>query len=166
MFMRFVVMFFAAVVAVAGCATSAATPQPATPAPTTAPLAVGSFMSHGISATIDARGAGADVTGALTMSGDGSNAAVDLECSHTTETGLLIIGGLVTESTFADTFPQGHRVAIAFQPGAPVEAVWYIVLPGDAPLESCQAVVDALVAEGDELNEALEPIEGTVELAP
>ena len=104
------------------------------------------------------------MTGTMTMSDSGNNATVDLECSHTTAGGLLMIGGLVTESTFTEYFPKGHRVAIAFEPGSPVNAVWYIVLPGDAPLASCQAVVDALVAEGAELNKALEPITGTVEL--
>lgn len=45
-----------------------------------------------------------------------------------------------------------------------MKGVWYVVLPGDAPLASCQAVIDALVAEGSELKKALEPIGGTVQL--
>ncbi len=168
--MRKLVFILVGVMVVAGCAGAAASTAPSavpiTAAPTAASLAVGEFTSHGVSAKLDARGAGADVTGTMTLSDAGHNADVDLECSHTTETGLLMIGGLVTESTFTEYFPQGHRVAIAFKPGSPVQAVWYIVLPGDAPLASCQAVVDALVAEGPELNKALEPIEGTVQLAP
>jgi hypothetical protein len=169
--MRTTVIFLVGVMIVAGCAGSAATttstaPPASAPASTAAPLAVGEFTSHGVSAKLDARGAGADVTGTMTLSDAGSNASVDLECSHATDSGLLMIGGLVTDSTFTEWFPQGHRVAIAFQPGSPVRAVWYIVLPGDAPLASCQAVVDALVAEGPELNKALEPIEGTVQLTP
>ena len=168
--MRTTVIVFVGVMIVAGCGPAATTTPTATPASaaasTAAPLAVGEFTSHGVSAKLDARGAGADVTGTMTLSDAGHNADVNLECSHATESGLLMIGGLVTESTFTENFPQGHRVAIAFQPGSPVRAVWYIVLPGDAPLASCQAVVDALVKEGPALNTALEPIGGTVQLAP
>lgn len=168
--MRPIGFILVGVMVVAGCAGAAASSAPSAapviPAPTAAPLAVGEFTSHGVSAKLDARGAGADVTGTMTLSDAGQNANVDLECSHTTESGLLVIGGLVNDSTFTEYFPQGHRVAIAFQPGSPVQAVWYTVLPGDAPLASCQAVVDALVGEGSELNKGLEPIEGTVQLAP
>ena len=133
------------------------------PSPTAAtPLAVGEFTSHGVAATIDAKGAGADVTGTMTMSDSGDNATVDLECSRSTESNLLIIGGLVTNSTFTEFFPQGHRVAIGFRRGDPVEGVWYVVFEGDAPLESCPAVIDALLNEPGGLDDALEPIEGTV----
>lgn len=166
--MQAIVSLLLGAIVVAGCgAAGPSTPPSAVPAtaePTAAPLALGEFTSHGVAATIDARGAGGNVTGTMTMSDSGSNATVDLECGHTTESGLLIIGGLVTDSTFTEFFPQGHRVGIAFEPGSPVNAVWYVVLPGDAPLANCQAVVDALVAEGAELNDALEPITGTVEL--
>jgi hypothetical protein len=166
--MRTIVSLLVGVIVLAGCGAAGPSSQPsampATAAPTAAPLARGEFTSHGVAATIDARGAGGDVTGTMTMSDSGNDATVDLECGHTTEGGLLIIGGLVTESTFTEFFPQGHRVGIAFEPGSPVNAVWYVVLPGDAPLPNCQAVVDALVGEGDELSEALEPITGTVEL--
>jgi hypothetical protein len=167
--MRPIVLFLAGVLAVAGCggATASAPPSAAptsAPQPTAAPLAVGEFTSHGVAAKIDARGAGADVTGTMTLSDAGHNATVDLECTHTTTDGLLMIAGLLSDSTFAEYFPKGHRVGIVFQPGSPVKGIWYVVLPGDAPLASCQAVIDALVAEGSELKDGLEPIEGTVEL--
>ena len=167
--MRARAIVLVAVLAVAGCSgPTASTPRSAAPASappaSAAPLAVGEFTSHGVSAKLDARGSGADVTGTMTMSDDGGDATVDLECSQVTESGVLMIGGLVTESTFTEYFPQGHRVGIAFQPGSPVEAVWYVVLPGDAPLATCHEVVDALIAEGTELNDSLEPIQGTVDL--
>jgi hypothetical protein len=145
----------------------APTTAPSTaPSASPAPLAVGEFTSHGVGATIDARGVGDDVTGTMTMSDTGQDASVDLECARTTESGLLVIGGLVTDSTFTEYFPEGHRVGIALEPGAPVKAVWYVVLAGDPPLQKCQEVVDALVAEGANLNESLEPIEGSVEIGP
>ena len=162
--MRVIAIFFVGVVALAGCTQAASKPPSQAPAPTAAPLAVGQFTSHGVAATLDARGSGTNVSGTMTMADSGQNATVDLECSHRTESGILMIGGLVTASTFTEWFPKGHRVAIVFQPGSPVKAIWYVVLPGDAPLASCQAVVDALLAEGD-LNEGLEPIQGTVELS-
>ena len=162
--MRVIVILFVGVVAFAGCTQAASTPPSQAPAPTAAPLAVGEFTSHGVAATIDARGQGSDVTGTMTTSDAGKTATVNLECSHTTDGGRLIVGGLVTESTFTEWCTKGHRVAVVFQPGSPVKAIWYIVLPGDAPLESCQAVVDAVLAEGTDLNDGLEPIEGTVDL--
>ncbi|HET9852545.1 MAG TPA: hypothetical protein VFP56_08585 [Candidatus Limnocylindrales bacterium] len=141
-------------------------PPTAAPSPSAAPLAVGEFTSHGVEATIDARGVGDDVTGTMTMSDTGQDASVALECGRTTEGGLLLIGGLVTDSTFTEWFPAGHRVGIALQPGSPVKALWYIVLPGDPPLQECQGVVDAFLAEGTKLNEGLEPIEGSVDIGP
>ena len=80
-----------------------------TPSPSPSPLAAGSFTSHGIAGEIDARGGGANVTGTLTASDSGLDATVTLECSRTGEDGLLIIGGLVTQSTFQDNFPEGRR---------------------------------------------------------
>ena len=167
--MRTGVIFLVGVLAIAGCggATASTAPSAAPTSvavPTAAPLAVGEFISHGVTAKIDAQGAGADVSGTMTLSDSGNDATVDLECSHV-ERGLLMIGGLVAESTFTEYFPKGHRVAIVFQPGSPVKGVWYVVLPGEAPLASCQAVIDALVAEGTELDKSLEPIGGTVELS-
>ena len=163
--MRVKAIFLVGVVAFAGCTQAASAPPSQAPAPTAAPLAMGTFTSHGVAATIDARGSGANVDGTMTMSDSGDDATVALECSRTTEGGLLMIAGLVTESTFDENFPKGHRVGIAFDPGTPVRAVWYVVFPGDAPLERCEAVIDALDGEGD-LNDALEPIAGTVELHP
>ena len=160
--MRAIVIFFVGAIAFVGC-TQAASIAPSV-APTAAPLAVGEFTSHGVAATIDARGQGSDVTGTMTVSDTGKTGKVDLECSHATDNGLLMIGGLVTESTFTEWFPKGHRVAVIFQPGSPVKAIWWIVLPGDAPLESCQAVFDVLLAEGTDLSEGLEPIQGTVDI--
>jgi hypothetical protein len=139
--------------------------------PTTAPspsptvLARGEFTSHGVAAQIDATGSGDDVAGTLTVSDSSADATVDLECARTTDDGLIEIGGLVTESTFDDFFPQGRRVAVIFQPGSPVKAVWRVALVAEPVDPSCQALFETMDKPGaDDPGAALEPIEGTVEL--
>ena len=134
------------------------------PSPSPPLLAVGNFTSHGVTAQLDARGAGDSVTGILTVSEPGRQATVDLECSRKTG-GLIIIGGLVGDSTFDDGFPAGRRVAVIFKPGSPVKAVWWIALVAEAPVDTCQALVDDMF-KPEEAVPGLEPIEGTVELAP
>ena len=139
--------------------------QPTTaPSPSPALLAAGTFTSHGVAAELDARGAGDNVTGSLTVSDSGLHATVDLECARTKD-GLTIIAGMVRDSTFDDDFPKGHRVAVIFQPGSPVKAVWYIALTGEAPVNSCKALVDDII-KPEEAAPGLEPIEGTVQLGP
>ena len=137
----------------------------ATPSPSPAPLAVGNFTSHGVVAELDARGAGASVTGTLAVSDAGMQATVTLECSRTYEGGVLAIGGLVTDSTFDDNFPEGRRVAVIFERGSPVRAVWYVALVAEPIVESCQELVEDVI-DLEEARPGLEPIEGTVELAP
>jgi hypothetical protein len=137
----------------------------ATPSPSPAPLAVGNFVSHGVAAQLDARGAGANVTGTMTVSDSGFRATVALECTRTTDGGLIVIGGLVTDSTFDDNFPEGRRVAIIFQRGSPVKAVWYIAHVAEPPVDTCQALVEDVI-DPEEVSAGLEPIEGTVELRP
>jgi hypothetical protein len=133
------------------------------PSPSPALLAVGDFISHGVTAQLDARGAGDSVTGMLTVSDSGLRATIDLECSRTTD-GLIIIGGLVGGSTFDDHFPEGHRVAVIFEPGSPVKAVWWVAAVDEAPAATCQALVDGIkIEKGDP---GLEPIDGTLELGP
>ena len=134
------------------------------PSPSPTLLAVGNFTSHGVTAEIDARGAGDSVTGKLTVSDSGLRATVDLECSRTTD-GLIIIGGLVSDSTFDDNFPEGRRVAVIFEPGSPVKALWYIALVDEAPVDTCKALVEDII-KPEEAAPGLEPIEGTVQLGP
>jgi len=135
------------------------------PSSAAAPLAKGKFTSHGVAAEIDATGTGAAVTGTLTVSDSGDHATVALECSRTTEGGLIEIGGLVTESTFTDGFPKDHRVAIVFQPGTPVVAVWWVALATEASAKSCRILVEEMIRP-EELTGDLEPIQGDVEFGP
>ena len=137
----------------------------ATPSPSPAPLAVGNFTSHGVVAQLDARGADASVTGSLTVSDAGMEATVTLECSRTYDGGMLAIGGLVTDSTFDDNFPAGRRVAVIFERGSPVKAVWYVALVAEPMVDSCRELVEDVI-DPEDFRPAMEPIEGTVELAP
>lgn len=134
------------------------------PSPSPSPLAVGNFVSHGVTAQIDARGSGANVTGTLTVEDAGLRATVALECSQTDDR-FVEIGGLVTESTFDDNFPEGRRVGVIFERGSPLKAVWYIALLEEPLVESCEELVEDLIVE-DEFGAALEPIQGNVTLAP
>lgn len=135
------------------------------PSPSPSLLAVGNFVSHGVTAQIDARGSGANVTGTLSVEDSGFRATVALECSQTTDDRLLEIGGLVTDSTFEDNFPEGRRVGVIFERGSPLKAVWYIALLEEPLVESCAELVEDLIVE-DEFGAALEPIQGNVTLAP
>lgn len=132
------------------------------PSPTPALLAVGDFISHGVTTRLDARGEGANVTGTMTVSDEGGRATVALECSRTTAGGLTIIGGLVTDSTYRDFFVEGIRVAIALLRGSPVKAFYHF--PEGPPPSTCPAFLD--IVPDSLTNEVLEPINGSVELAP
>lgn len=169
---RIVTATFAFLVTLTGCsgAGSPPTARPsatasasAAPTPNAATLAVGNFTSHGVAAQLDARGAGANVTGTMTVSDSGLRATVALECARTTEGGLILIGGLVTDSTFDENFPQDRRVAIIFQRGDPLKAVWWVSLAADPPVATCQALVEDVI-DLEEVSAGLEPIGGSVEL--
>jgi hypothetical protein len=135
-----------------------------------APLAKGSFISHGGQIELDATGDGADVTGSMTYTDVGGEETgsftVDLACTRTTDGGLVLIGGPVTDST-VDLAPEGANVAIVLQRGSPVKAeIW---LEGPDPHEpSCPAFLETVPDLGDPGRDpsALEPIEGTIELRP
>ena len=136
--------------------------QTTTPSPTPAPLAVGDFISHGVTTRLDARGAGTNVTGTMTVSDEGGRATVALECSRTAATGLTIIAGLVTDSTYSDFFVEGIYVAIALQRGSPVKAFFHF--PEGSPPSTCPAFLD--IVPDSLTNDVLEPINGSVEIAP
>ena len=147
------------------------------PSPSPSLLARGNFTAHGITAELDATGGGADVAGtmALSQSGTSNGATVDLECARTTAEGLIQIGGLLTESTWDpnaqdwnDGFPTGQRVAITFEPGSPVKAIWWVT-PADQGVASCAAMFENMDGSGDEIlpgSPGLDPIQVTVEFGP
>ena len=147
-----------------------------TPSPSPAPLAVGSFRSHGGQVELDANGEGSNVTGSMTVSdiragafdvggADVASFAVDLACTRTTDSGLIVIGGLVTDSTNIDQYaPVGSNVAIILQPGSPVKAVFWFEHP-DPHQASCPAFLESISDAGD-FATSLQPIGGTLELRP
>ena len=135
-------------------------------------LAVGNFSSHGGSIELDATGEGTNVTGSMTYTDLGGEDIgrfeVDLACTRTTDSGLIVIGGQVTDSTNVDeSAPEGSNVAIVLQRGSPVKAVFWFEHP-DPHEASCPAFLEGVPDAGDSGSEpsALEPIEGTIELRP
>ena len=144
----------------------------ATPSPSPGPLAIGSFLSHGGQIELDATGEGANVTGSMTYTDVGGAEvgyfAIDLACTRTTESGLVLIGGPVTDSTNVDEYaPAGSNVALVLERGSPAKAVIWFEHP-EPHQASCPAFLETIPDEGDSGFEpaALEPIEGTLELRP
>jgi len=147
------------------------------PSPSPSLLARGTFTAQGITADLDATGSGADVAGtmALSQSGTSNSATVDLECARTTAEGLIQIGGVLTESAWDpnaqdwnDGFPTGQRVAVIFEPGSPVKAIWNVT-SADQGVTSCEGMFENLDSSPDEIlpgQPGLDPISGTVEFGP
>jgi hypothetical protein len=133
-----------------------------TPSPSPSLLAKGSFTAHGVAAQIDATGSDATVNGTMTVADSGNTATVRLECSRSLTDGLLLIGGVVTASTYTDNFPKDRRVALILQRGDPVKGLWWFAFTAEAPVTSCPALLDMMKAA--DVLPGLEPIGGTIQL--
>ena len=133
------------------------------PSPSPGVLARGTFAANGINTTLDATGAGSDVSGSMTGSNSDGAFTVDLQCERTID-GLLWIGGDVTQSTSLQNAPVGTRTAIVLKPGSPVQAV-FVFQMNDPRSASCLAFFDDMLALGDP-GDSLDPIVGTIELHP
>jgi hypothetical protein len=168
---------FAAAVAMAtllGCSgatpTPAAEPTPtqppaATPGATPTPLARGTFIFPWEARTveIEAAGRGSDVSGTMSVANDATSFTVDLQCSRTTDQGLLVIGGDVTDSNLTEYAPEGSRSAIIFERGSPVRALFWFQMT-DPRAASCLEFIEGVdIDPGDS---EMQPIDGSVELAP
>ena len=144
----------------------------ATPSPSPAPIAVGTFSSHGGNIELEATGEGSNVTGSMTYTDVGGadlgGFVVDLACTRTTHSGLILIGGLVTDTTnVARVGLEGSNVAIVLKRGSPVKAVLWLEHP--EPHEAiCPAFLESIPDEGEPGFESsdLGPIAGTIELRP
>src|SRR5262245_46574486 len=138
---------------------------PGGPAPSPIPtlLARGTFGSHGGTIELDATGGGNSVTGVMTVTEpEGPHFTVDLQCARTTPGGLVMIAGDVTDSTHSYA-PNGSGVGIIMHRGSPVAASMHFEHP-DPPAATCLAFLPVDLAAADQ--GGLEPIDGTVELAP
>jgi hypothetical protein len=140
-------------------------PPTIAPSPSPTLLASGTFAAQGVSVVLAATGGASGVTGSMIVTDGPRNFTVDLECTRTTDAGLVWIGGDVTESTNWSDAPKGTRAAIVFKRGTPVQAV-FVFQMDDPRSASCQAFFDDMIAIGGEPVGALEPIQGTVELGP
>jgi hypothetical protein len=140
--------------------------DPALPQPA---FATGTFSTHGADIVLDARGTGHVISGTMEMRSDGGTATVALECSTITEQHFLAIAGTVTRQESMAFTPVGTRVMLlldwgspVFDRGAPVTAVLHIQ-GTDRPQDvSCAAFLATI---GD-VTSIMEPIAGTLELAP
>ena len=143
----------------------------ATPSPSPALLARGNFMtSVGEAVELEATGEGSSVTGRMTVS-EGAAFTVDLRCARTTEDGLIMIGGVTTDST-TQRSPEGTWAGIVLERGSPVQATTWSQRGGPtSEAASCLAYLDEQLIwelrthpgpDGD----WLDPVEGTVEFGP
>ena len=138
----------------------------AMPLPGAALVARGNFAmtGDGRAFELEATGEGSSVTGRLTGS-DGS--AVDLQCTRTTEDGLIMIGGYITDG--AGGGQEGTLAAIVLKRGSPVRATIWSQRGGPTSMSaSCLTFLDDQLEEqtmdGD--LELIAPIEGSVEFGP
>jgi hypothetical protein len=129
---------------------------PATPVP----LASGSFTASFGAIDLEATGSGANVSGVMHWSQEGDEFSLDLQCSRTTDDGLILIGGEATDVTHPE-MAEGDRVAIALQPGTPVEAILWT--EDGPPAASCPAFLESIP---DQVANDLQPVVGDVELGP
>lgn len=141
------------------------------PSPSPALLARGTFKMYGADVELNATGDGDSVTGTMTVSHEDGDFSVDLECSRTTEDGVILIAGDITDST-SPFARKGAREVIVLKPGSPVYASFDSEgRPGGdvTPAASCPALLEQVIDTGTQTvigPNGLEPIEGTVELGP
>ena len=143
------------------------------PSPSPALLARGNFVTNvGEVVALEATREGSFVTGRMTVSARGQNEpyafSVELQCAGTTEDGLIMIGGVTTDSTGQEAPQEGTWAGIVLERGSPVGAsTWR---PG---AESQAARCLAFLGEQD-MRERIthpggdwtDPVVGTVELGP
>ena len=98
----------------------------ATPSPSPALLARGNFVTNvGEVVELEATREGSSVTGRMTVTAEGQNGpyafTVDLQCARTTEDGLIMIGGVTTDSTGRNAPQEGTWAGIVLERGSPWE---------------------------------------------
>ena len=139
------------------------------PSPSPALLARGTFKILGAEVELRATGGGDRVTGTMSVTHPDGDFTVDLKCTRTTEDGVILIGGDVTDSA-SPYAPKGSREVILIKRGSPVSAT----VENDKrdgsdvrPAASCPALLQQVIdTDTQTVIGWLEPIEGTVELGP
>jgi hypothetical protein len=110
----------------------------------------------------------------MTVSARGRNGRyafrVDLQCAGTTEDGLVMIGGVTTNSTGQEAPQEGTWAGIVFERGSPVGASTWPAR-GGSQAASCLAFLfeqdmwERSTHPGPD-GDWTDPVEGTVELGP
>jgi hypothetical protein len=147
-------------------------PPSAAPSPTGAALlARGTFKLYGAEVELSATGGGDSVTGTMVVSHEEGDVSVDLKCTRTTEDGVILIAGDITDSK-SPYARKGAREVLVLKPGSPVYASFDSEgrAGGDVmPAASCPALLQQVIDTGTQTvigPNGLEPIEGTVEFGP
>lgn len=141
------------------------------PSPGPTLLARGTFELYGAEVEIDATGDGDSVTGTMSVTHQDGAFTVDLKCARTTEDGVILIAGDITDST-SPFARKGAREVIVFKRGSPAYATFDSEgrVGGDVrPAASCPALLEQVIDTGTQTvvsSNGLVPIEGTVELRP
>jgi hypothetical protein len=109
---------------------------------------------------IAASGDGANVSGSMAVQmSTRRHFSVNLRCSRTDDTGMVLIGGPVTDSTHPEA-DEGQRVALAIQPGEPASAIlWF---EGRRRAANCPTFLERAP---DDFSAWLVPIDGDLELS-
>lgn len=152
-------------------------PGAPTTAPTIAPspspgfLAHGTFKLLGAEIELSAMGGGDSVTGTMNLFHEEGDFSVDLKCARTTEDGMILIAGDITESE-SPYAKQGAREVLVLKPGSPVYGTFDSEgrEGGDVtPAASCPELLQQVIDTGTMTvisPDGLEPIEGTIEFGP
>jgi hypothetical protein len=155
----------------------------ASPSPSPTLIARGDFVTDvtdGTAVELEAIARGSSVTGRMTVSAEGAAFTVDLQCARTTgpvsiageqaKEGLIMIGGVTTDSTIPALSPEGTFAAIVLKRGSPVEAnIWSQRGGPTSKAASCLAYLEEQVMLEPGRNtdrDWLSPIEGTIEFGP
>ena len=91
------------------------------PSPSPSVLARGTFMLYGAEVDLDATTDGDNVTGTMSVTHEDGDFSVDLKCARTTEDGVLVLAGDITDSASPHA-RTGVREVLVLKPGSPVYA--------------------------------------------
>lgn len=146
---------------------------PVAPSPTAAPpsptlIARGTFKLLGADVELDATREGDSVTGTMSVSHEDGDFTVDLTCTRTTQDGVILIAGDITESASPHA-RQGAREVLVLRPGSPVYGSFDSEgrAGGDVtPAVSCEALLQQVIDTGTQTvigPDGLQRIVGTLE---